>query len=278
MLSGSLNLGAVFCANRVRDVIPDGEMLVYEVRWNPPGWMFFVPTIKAGEMTLRFEYLKSGVGELLGYRISAKAVSSGLLPKVTGISIEDSFESLVSGVAFCSTRMTKNISEGNRHRKIILTFDSESGSGRFQMYDTSKTPPLEVKNETVKDVPACVRDLLSAIYVTRLWDLKPDARRSLAVSDDGTVRLLEVRVHKRELVQTSAGHFPALKLETSSGLGGMFKGGGTFLLWLSDDERKLPVRFEAKVKLGRVFGSVKQVRLSNEPPTRVDEQQRVPTK
>ena len=109
-------------------------------------------------------------------------------------------------------------------------------------------------------------------------DLKPDARRSLAVSDDGTVRLLEVRVHKRELVQTSAGHFLALKLETSSGLGGMFKGGGTFLLWLSDDERKLPVRFEAKVKLGRVFGSVKQVRLSNEPPTRVDEQQRVPTK
>jgi hypothetical protein len=58
----------------------------------------------------------------------------------------------------------------------------------------------------------------------------------------------------------------------------MFKGGGTFLLWLSDDERKLPVRFEAKVKLGRVFGSVKQVRLSKEPPTRVDEQQRVPTK
>lgn len=244
---------------RPTEVFPEGETLVYEVRWDPPAWMFFLPTISAGEMTLRFQDHGSHEGRP-AYRISARAISSGFLPKLTGVVVDDSFESVVDAQEFCSCQMTKKLREGKRQRDIFLTFDRAKGKGHFRAYDVSKSPPVELKNEEVKSVPNCVQDILSAIYVTRLRELRLGEKYPLAVSDDGVVKQVEVNVRKKEPVDAIAGQFPALKLETISVLGGLFKGGGTFLVWMSDDERKIPVKFEAKVKLGKVFGTIKQVK------------------
>ena len=41
-------------------------------------------------------------------------------------------------------------------------------------------------------------------------------------------------------------------------MGGLFKEGGQFKIWFSADEKKVPVQFEVKVKLGRVFGELKR--------------------
>jgi hypothetical protein len=50
-----------------------------------------------------------------------------------------------------------------------------------------------------------------------------------------------------------------LKVETISVFGGLFRDGGTFIVWLSDDQNRIPIKFEAKVKLGKVFGSIKKM-------------------
>jgi hypothetical protein len=239
------------------EVFPEGETLVYEVRWDPPGWMFFLPTITAGEMTVQFQNHGEHEGNP-AYRITARAVSSGFLPKLTGITVDDSFESIVEASEFCSRQMTKKLREGKRYRDIVLTFDPESGKGHYVAYDVSKTPPVQLKNDEVRNVPRCVQDILSAIYVTRLRDLKLGEKYQLTLSDDGEVKQVEVSVKKKEPVEAIAGLFPALRLETVSVFGSLFKGGGTFLVWFSDDERKLPVRFEAEVKLGKVYGTIKE--------------------
>jgi hypothetical protein len=49
-------------------------------------------------------------------------------------------------------------------------------------------------------------------------------------------------------------------LESVSVFGALFKGGGTFVVWFSNDARQMPVKFEAKVKLGKVFGTLKQIK------------------
>jgi Protein of unknown function (DUF3108) len=242
---------------RPHEVFPEGETLTYEVRWNPPAWMFFLPTISAGEMTLRFENHGSYEGKP-AYRISARAISSGVLPKLTGMTIDDSFESVVDASEFCSYQMTKRLREGKRHRDIFLNFDGERGKGQIRVYDTSKAPPAELRNEQVNGFPKCVQDILSAIYFTRLKDLRLGDTYRIAVSDDGMVKQVEVNVRKKESVAAVAGQFTALRLEAISAFGGLFKGGGTFVVWMSDDDRKLPVRFEARVRLGKVFGTIKQ--------------------
>jgi Protein of unknown function (DUF3108) len=238
------------------EVMPAGETLVYEIRWEPPGWMFFMPTVNAGELVVQFHGQTTLDGRPV-YRITARAVSSGFLPKVTGITIDDSFESIVDKTEFCSCKMTKKLREGKRHRDIYLTFDRGGGQSRFILYDVAKTPPLQLKNEEVQNLPRCVQDVLSGIYLTRLRELRVGATFPVMISDNGIIKEIETRVTAKQPVQALAGPFSALKVETSSGLGTLFKGGGTFLIWFSDDERRLPVKFEAKVKLGKVFGTIK---------------------
>ena len=249
-------------ANNLRppsEVIPPGETLVYEIRWDPPAWMFFLPTISAGELTVQFKHQAVLDGKPV-HQITARAISSGFFPKLTGVSVDDSFESFVDADRFCSVRMTKKLREGKRLRDIVLTFNGERGTGRYLAYDAAKTPPAEVKNEEVKNLPRCVQDILSGIYVTRLQELRAGEKFPLVVSDDGTVKQVEVRVKEKETIEAVAGRFSAWKVETVSVFGGLFKGGGTFLVWFSDDAHRVPVKFEAKVKVGRVFGTVKQIK------------------
>jgi hypothetical protein len=221
--------------------------------------MFFLPTMSAGELTIQFQHEARLDGKAV-YQIAARAVSSGFFPKLTGVDVDDSFESIVDPRGFCSVRMTKKLREGKRLRDIFLTFDGERGTGHYLAYDVGKTPPEELKNEEVKNLPLCVQDILSGIYVTRLHQLQSGKTFPLVVSDNGTVKQVEVRVKEKETIEAIAGQFPAWKVETVSVFGGLFKGGGTFLVWFSDDAHRVPVKFEAKVKLGKIFGTVKQIK------------------
>jgi uncharacterized protein DUF3108 len=239
-------------------LFPVGETLVYEVRWDPPAWMFFLPTIDAGEITLKFHERLNYNGNP-AFKITADAISSGFLPRITGVSVQDYFESIVDAREFCSFKMTKKTREGKRQRDITLTFDREKGRGHFLAYDVSKRPPVELKNDEVQNIPSCVQDFLSAIYHTRLRDLKIGASYPLTVSDNGLVKQIEIRVKKRESVECAMGTYSTLKVETISVFGGLFRDGGSFIVWLSDDQNKIPIKFEAKVKLGKVFGSIKKM-------------------
>jgi hypothetical protein len=245
------------------EVFPLGETLVYEVLWRPPNWMFFLPAISAGELTFKFQEQFSYKG-MPAYRITAGAISSGFVPRMGGITVRDSFESIVDAGEFCSLKMTKRTREGKRQRDIFLTFDhSPNGTGHVLAYDVSMQPPVELKNEEVKNLPACVQDLVSAIYHTRLHDLKVGGKFLVTVSDNGAVKQIEVRVAKRETVESAAGTFPALRLEAVSGFESLFRTGGSLLVWMTDDQYKIPVRFEARVKVGKVFGTIKKIDRTN---------------
>jgi len=239
------------------EVFPGGETLVYEVRWDPPAWLFFIPTISAGEMTLKFEKGVDDGGRPI-FRITADAVSAGVLPRLTGITVKDHFESLVAAEGFCSNRFTKITREGRRHRDVVLTFDQESHRGRYLAYDAAHKPPRELKNEELEDLPPCVQDFLSAIYRTRLRGLRVGENYPLHVSDNGVVKEVDIRAVRREQVEAIAGTWSAIRIDTVS-VGGLFKGGGSFVLWFSDDGASIPVKYEAQVKFGKLFGTIKHM-------------------
>ncbi len=240
------------------EAFPSGETLVFEVRWDPPAWLFFLPTISAGDLTIEFHHEPASEGRR-AFKIVARALSSGFLPKLTGITVDDYFESTVSPQPFCSCKLTKRLREGKRHRDVYLTFDYKHRQGRYVMYDAAETPPAQLKSEEIKDLPKCVQDVLSGIYLTRLRQLQVGREFPMTLSDNGTVKQVETKVTKKEPVEAIAGSFSALKVETVSSFGGLFKGGGTLVVWFSADDRQIPVKFEAKVKLGKIFGTLKKM-------------------
>jgi hypothetical protein len=236
-------------------VFPPGESLKYEVKWDPPAWLFFVPTFSAGQITMQcpkyFQYQ-----DRQAYLFSATAISSGFLPKLTGLTVNDYFESMVDAHSFCSLRMYKKTQEGKRLREVTQTFTPGQTTGHLLISDGSKTPPAILKDEEVQHLPGCVQDILSVVYHCRLRPLQVGRSYLVTICETGAVKNLTIFVKQREILNTSAGPIRALRIEAISKVGGLFKDGGQITIWATDDQRKIPIRYEIKVKLGRVFGDL----------------------
>jgi hypothetical protein len=133
-----------------------------------------------------------------------------------------------------------------KHVEHLVTFD----------YPARKANYVEVGSTTprILDVPdGNPADLIIALLSTRNWDIKPgDARDALVLFNDD---FYELTIHalRYEEVTTVLGSFRTLVLEPrmeKTPPKGMFAKGSTVQVWISQDERKLPVKFEVEFKIG----------------------------
>ena len=213
--------------------------------------------MQAGEIDLKLEGEDRHGGQK-ALKITFKADSSGVLSKLAGVKIEDVFVFLAEPDTFCSLKTSKSIREGKRKRQIDVEYFRDKRQLHIREVDESAVPP-ELKKDDVKDnIPACVHNPLSAMYLLRQEQLQTNYARDFVIGYDDRIKEVESRVEKRERVKTPAGEYAAWQIRTTALMGGLFKEGGQFRIWLSADERKLPIQFEVKVKLGRVLGKLKQ--------------------
>jgi hypothetical protein len=63
---------------------------------------------------------------------------------------------------------------------------------------------------------------------------------------------LAVKVHGRQQVKVDAGVFNCIVVEPVIKSGTLFKYEGKLLLWLSDDDRRIPVKVSTKVAIGSI--------------------------
>lgn len=236
-----------------------GERLVYRVDWNPPWYLFFLPTMEAGEAELLAE------GEVLfeermALKIIFQARSSGTLASLAGVKVDDRFEILTDSGNLCTYRVSKKIHEGKRQRSLETVYFADSRRMHFYEVDEAVSPPAVRHNEYLNDIPECPKDLFSALYALRLKELRLGSTQKTIIGDDNKIKEVESKVLKLESVDVPAGRFPSWKIDTRSLLGGLFKDGGEFRIWLSADERKIPIKFEVKVKLGHVEGKLKTLK------------------
>lgn len=228
-----------------------GEKLVYEVNWKP---LFVTPAFKAGEISLNIQ--ESSYRRRNTFRISAWAISSGSLPKIAGMEARDYFESTIDRESFRSYRILKKTRRGKRKRDVEIRFDYHLKRTEVRETDVGIDPPKLIRDEIIFGIPGPLSDILSVFYVGRLRVLKAGDQYLVYLSDNGKHRQVQVKVENKESVQTPIGDFPALKVSTA---GGFFRGGGDFRIWYSEDELRLPVKFEADARLGKLYGQLIQL-------------------
>ena len=233
-----------------------GERLVYRVDWNPPWYLFFLPPMEAGEAELNLNEMARDQ-DSKALKIVFKARSSGTLARLAGVKVDDYFEFLTDPGSLCTLRASKRLREGKRKRNIEVVYLPESRRLHIHETDVSVVPPRTKKDMFRDDVPECVQDPFSALYDMRRKELQAGLKHRSLVGNDDTVKEVESRVETSELVRTPSGSYDAWRINTVALLGGLFKEGGQFKIWLTSDERKIPVQFEAKVNLGRVLGKLK---------------------
>ncbi|NWG14278.1 MAG: DUF3108 domain-containing protein [Acidobacteria bacterium] len=236
-----------------------GEQLFYKVDWDPPWFLFFLPKMEAGELELALTS-ETDQKDRPAWRVSFRARSSGTLSKLAGVSVDDQFEALTDPATLCTLTVKKRIREGKRKRDIDVTYLPTGRRLHIREIDVARVPPGVVKDRHKEDIPECVKDVFSALYALRMEELKAGHTRRWVVGDDDTVKEIETRVLRSEMVPGPNGPTPSLHIETVALLGGLFKEGGRFSIWLSDDRRRLPLRFQIQVKLGKVDGRLVSVR------------------
>ncbi len=233
-----------------------GERFFYRVDWNPPWYLFFLPKMEAGELEVAIadESIVRGKRVL---RIVFRARSSGSLVKLAGIKVEDDFEFFTDPATLCTVSVNKKLREGKRKRDITITYFPEEERLHIKEMDVAVSPPKIRKDEFRDHIPPCVKDVFSALLMTRRQDLFVGAVHQTTVGDNDRVKEVETRVEKKERIETPAGRFDAWQISTMALVGGLFREGGTFKIWLTADDRKMPVQFEAKVSFGTVIGKLK---------------------
>jgi len=186
------------------------------------------------------------------WRLRATAVSKGMFTAIIGFDASYRFETLVDMRDFSARVNFKEEKEDKKHIVQSTIFDRAEQQVKYLTTDLAKpdAPPR------AKPLPReeGMLGLLSAIYFVRLQNLKEGLMLTFPVSADEANYQFEVLVGKRESLKTECGKVKTVRLEPKLfGPGRYFhKLQGEMTMWVSDDNKRTPLRLVAKTSKGTV--------------------------
>lgn len=171
--------------------------------------------------------------------LRAEAISKGFFPGLLGIRIKDNFVATVDAVDLGLHESARKIHENKTRRDYRSTIDRERGIVTFTETDLAKAKGDPTVRQ--KACPSWVQDVLSVVYFVRAQPLRDGDVIPVALSDLGENYNIEVVVEKREEIKTRAGKFRSVCLDARIFDGKFTRRSGELRVWISDDERRLPV-------------------------------------
>ena len=155
--------------------------------------------------------------------------------------VRDRYETYIDVDGIFPWRFEQHIREGGYSRDFSAFFDQRKGKAK-----TSKGE---------YDIPLYVNDILSAFYYTRTLDFseaKVGDKFHLQNFYKDKIYDLDVKFRGRETIEVPAGKFDCIIIEPLVKEGGLFKHDGDIIIWLTDDELKVPVKVRTKIIIGYV--------------------------
>jgi Protein of unknown function (DUF3108) len=181
------------------------------------------------------------------YRFVAEARSQGFFAWLFGFRVDDRTVATWEPERGCSLGIEKRLREGKARRDQKIVIDPVTGRA------TVEDPKIR---QTSFDLEPCVLDVLSALFVTRVRGVPETDALRLSVFDNGKHYTLGVRFLGRERLDLPAPlgrRTPTVVVEPQLLEGtGLFVKEGRLKIWLTDDERRIPVRMRSKVAIGSV--------------------------
>jgi hypothetical protein len=168
----------------------------------------------------------------------------------TLISVEDRYTADY-GEGFCAKSLLLDAREGRKHRETRVAYDGEYRRASMTERDLKNGKVLAKKD---MEIPACVHEVTGALMRLRSVKPEPGATLEWPVSDGKKLISARVDALVREKVKTPAGQFDTIKYEAFLFNGQLYRRKGRLFVWLTDDERRMPVQF--RIQLPFYIGTV----------------------
>ena len=219
-----------------------GERLVYDV-----GYSFII----AGEAVFSIPSMQTVNGREC-FQVLFTVVST---PTFSWIyRVDDRYETLLDSKGIFPWRFTQRVREGKYRYDFTADFDQINH--------------VALTKEGRYPIPPYVHDVVSAFFYTRTMDFsrsRPGERVYLENFYKDTTYNLAVKFLGRQQTEVKAGRFNCIVVEPLIKEGGLFKSEGRILIWLSDDERKIPVKVSTKVVVGSIDAELREYSGVNGP-------------
>lgn len=155
--------------------------------------------------------------------------------------VRDRYRTVLDVAGIFPWEFEQHIREGNFRRDFSARFDQRNRKA--------------ITTEGTFDVPQYVHDIVSAFYYVRTLDLRSYSKGAIVQLQnffDRQTHDLGVKIWGRQTVEVEAGTFRCIVVEPLIREGGLFKSEGRILIWLSDDDRKIPVKVSTKIPIGSI--------------------------
>ena len=215
-----------------------GERLTFSLGWG---------IVNAGSATLEVKPIKDGKTEFLTFATANKTINK-FYP------VNDTVYTRVRNKGLMTEVFRKRLHEGSFHNTSVIRFDRK-GEKAWLSDSVFKDPvkrTIKRSADTVVAIQGEEHSIMSAFYLVRTLPLTVGDTSRFSVLSGKKRSELKVLVHGREEIKSVLGKVPCIKVEPVLDGDGIFNSKGRIFIWLTDDERRIPVLMECEIALGSI--------------------------
>lgn len=140
------------------------------------------------------------------------------------------------------------VREGKHRKDKEIIFEHGKGRARYIDHLNKENATVEIGERTY--------DTYSSFYYLRTLPLEVGKSVFVSVLDNKRLWNIEVQVMKKERIKTVLGEVNTIVINPLVKNEGMFERKGAIFIWLTDDERRIPVRMKTKVAIGSITATL----------------------
>ena len=180
----------------------------------------------------------------------ADVASKGFFTRLFNLKFHEQVESTVDAETLTLQRTTIRDEQGKRVRETETTYDRAKGKMAWTRRDPNN--PSAEPNKALVDFSGQLQDILSAIYFIRTQPLHLGKSFEIFIGDGGKVYRVPVQVLEKKKMKTVLGRVTAFRVEPDLfGPDSLIDDEkGQFTLWITEDDRHIPVTARIKTDYG----------------------------
>lgn len=155
--------------------------------------------------------------------------------------VKDKYRSVVDVYGLYPYEFQQILREGDYKRDFKASFDH--------------TRQIAVTEKDTHKIQPFTHDIVSALYYVRTMDLSKYKKGDIIELNNfygDSTYTLGVKILGKQTIEVEAGKFRTVVIEPMVVEGGLFKSDGSIVVWLTDDERKVPVKVGTEIPIGFV--------------------------
>jgi hypothetical protein len=206
--------------------VPASEVLNYNIEWR---------LVHAGNARLTWT-----AGSSSGWQANLSLETVGLVSRLYKVNNE---YSSVLDDRLCVESALLKASEGSKRRETRATFDGQRRKASLMERDLVKNTAL---GQEIEILP-CEHDVIGALYELRTMDVEPGQSVQIPVSDGKRAVLGRGEAQERETLKIAGVAYRTIRYEAFLFNNVLYRRPARLFLWLTDDERKLPVQIRVRM-------------------------------